>query len=1120
MRANFPQRASALIVILVCVTMVTMLTVVFLVFARTERGSSRQALQLTVARSLADLAVDAALAKLKSGTEQGMESGKLWSSEPGRIRVYPVANLSDYSDVNLFSALPGPDDPSTPDRRSVDLNRPSYEGLYPIVEPVTSASTAAMKIGWINLRANLNDPPSKDNPLVGRIAYWVDDESCKINLNVADGSKKDTVQSFGFGTPSEVSLSALKNRAGTRLTSVQAAEISAYAWQNGFNSPTEITRASSTGDIDADFFERNKFQITHYSKTPEISFNGDPRIYLFPVVRLSANAANANGLLRSWLTNAYGVELGAGLTNYLAYTGSTDARRISITDPIDFVYPTSRQIEAALPPKAPFFQYGRQFYLDNSQFLSSSPSGTNPENYIFAKRIAEAIKGVNSLRGSFQWPVFSGAAGFAGKYNDRQIDSLALQILDIGTRASMGDEARGGSLPSLVTTGMLSGKNAIGVGRAPKFTEFTVSFDAIRGTANRIPLSGVPLVAPATANIPTLQVDPSLEFLFPETYEGMEWRNGQLSTFWRVGQNGSGLVNPMDEILSGSSPMGGLWMDNLLSITGIDLSGLSYNGNATDLREPTYHAYRNGRGASSNSQPNQDRRPPFGFSTGISSPDTAWSPGEYRGIVSLRRGSTSLYGPNDPALTAFSVRGGLVLMTAAGGSGAVRGNWDVAPLDSLRGNYSTVSAQSNYIYTNEVPSDIKAELQEAVIPIPAGFSIPIPSVETIWHGYVPDPLVNKFPADWVVAANDNDATLVTSGVTSSIAAESKDGANPGFKPSEGGDPLSLWMPRLDVAYPKQSRFPSVGALNYVRTGVAPDDLSVPLPQQRGTPWRSLSFTPSASAGQATLIGTYPDWAMLDLFTVPFLPQLPFRVSGTATPKRKLTSGGATEGKININNPAVPYPFSQTLSVAEQAQFPQRTAPLEALFLNLRVNTGYDALNAPVFSILNDALVDGQGGKVLDKLVQAIQSRVKSNGPFVLPGQIAELGEMDQFTYKGVPAGAQSRNDLLKQVLGATTTQSNVFSIWVVAQTVQKRPTNQNYGEFEASDRMTSEVRRRYVVERYIDPGTDGVPGNAINRGLDGVVGTEDDLVDPNFHPAMQPPFPYLWRIVSVEDIPR
>jgi hypothetical protein len=1104
MRSESIQKASALIVTLVCVSMTAILTIVFLMYARLERGSARNALRLTEARMLSDLAADVALAKLKSATALGMTLGMMWSSEPGRIRIYQAANLGNSTDVDLFSALPGPDDPSTPDLNNVDLNRPSYEGRYPIATPLDTDSTAAMKIGWIPLRANLEEEPSKENPLIGRIAYWVDDESCKININVADGSKKDTVQSFGFGTPSEISLSALKDASGERLTAPLAAKISDYAWQNGFNTAAEITRASDSGEIPADFYEKNKFQITHYSKTPEISFNGDPRIYLFPVVRLNT------GVVRSLLTNAYGVEIVTGFNNYLV--GSTNSKKALISDPIDFVYPTSRQIEAALPAKTPFYQYGRHSDLDRAQFLSSSPGGTNYENYLFSTRIAEAIKGTNSLQGSFQWPAFSGNSVLSAKYNDRQIDSLALQILDFGSRTQMGDEARGGNLPSLVSKGMLSGKNAIGVGRTPKFTEFTVLFDAIRTSTNPSG-TGPP---PRVNNIPALQVAPQLEFYFPAMYGGLEW-TGQYSSYWRLGQNQSGLLNAADQIMSGSSPMGGLWMDNLLSINGIDLSGCSYNGNAADPREPIYHPYRNGRGSSSNSQPAGNRRPPFRFSLGWAPEGPAWSPGEYRGVSSMDRGGVKLYGPNDPTLTAFSVRGGLVLWTEGGGSGQTRGNWDVAPLDSLRGDFRAASGDSNYIYSSEVPSAITAQLQEAVIPIPNGFSIPIPSVETAWHGYVSDPLVNKFPGDWVVASHEDDSTLQPGGT---LANEYTDGANPGFNPSDGGDPLSLWMPRLDVAYPKQSRFPSVGALNYVRTGVAPDDLTVPLQQQKGTPWRSLSLTPTASPGQATQAGRYPDWAMLDLFTVPFLPQLPFRVGEEATPKRKLTSGGATEGKININNPAVPYPFSQAMSEAEQAQFPSRTAPLESLFLNLRVNTGYDALDVPVFSTLNDSSVGGQGGNVLDNLVQAIQSRVKNEGPFVLPGQMAELGEIDQFTYKGVAEGAQSRNDLLKQVLGATTTQSNVFSIWAVAQTVQKIPSNQNYGEFEGGDLVTSEVRRRYVVERYIDLGADGVPGNAINPGTDGVVGTEDDPVDPIYHPAMQPPFPYLWRIVSMEDIPR
>lgn len=1109
MKPALSRRASALLLILVAIVMVAILVVIFLAFARTERAASSQALNLTLSRSFATLAVDSAVQKLKYATETGMQKGQLWSSEPGRIRIFQASDVTQFEDVNLFSDFPGADAPGTPDLRNVDLNKPSYEGKYPIAEPTNYGGSAEMRVGWINLRANLNAPASKDNPIIGRVAYWVDDESCKINLNVADGSKKNTNQSFGFGTPSEVSLGALKNRAGTRLSNAQAAAISTYAWQHGFNSTAEITRASVNGEIDADFYEKNKFSLTYYSKSPEISLNGDPRIYLFPVVRLSAAAATANGLVRSWLTNAHGVELGSGLSNYLAYTGSTDARRISISDPIDFVYPTSRQIEAALPAKAPFYQYGRYYYLDNGQFLSTSPTGTNYENYVFAKRIAESIKGINSLQNGFQWPVFPGASGggFAGKYNDRQLDSLALQILDLGTRASMGDEARGGNLPSLVTTGMLSGKNAIGMGRAPKFTEFTVYFDASRVATN--PSGAGP--PPRVNNIPSVRIAPELEFFFPSTFEGLVW-DGSLSTFWRIGQNSTGLLNPIDQILSGQSVLGGSWMDNLLSLTSVDLGGLSYNSTDLDPRNVTYHAYRNGRGASSNSQPSGDRRPPLSFPLGANSADGSWNPGEYRGVVSERRGATTLYGPNNPAMTAFPVSGGLVFWSQAGGAGATRANWDVAPLDSLRGDYRTVSANSNYIYTNEDPVSIKSELQAAVIPLPGGFSVPVPAVEQIWHGYVRDPLVNKFPGDWIVAADGDDITMQTS--PTDAAYDYLAGANRGFNASEGGDPLSIWMPRLDVTYPKQSRFPSIGALNFVRTGIAPDGELASLPplaQQHGTPWRSLSFTPTASSGQATAIGRYPDWVMLDLFTVPFLPQLPFRVADNLTvppPKRKLTYGGATEGKINLNNPGVPYPFSLS---ANAADLPKRTAPLEALFDNLRVNVGYVG-DAPSFQTLTNA-------QVAD-LVEAIQDRVTSGGPFVLPGQIADLTAVDDFTYKGVPANAQSRNDLVKQVIGATTTQSNVFSVWVVAQTVKKKNSNSDYGTFEAGDFVTSEVRRRYVVERMIDPGTDGVPGNSVNPGSDGIVGTEDDPVDPAYHPAMSPPFPYVWKMVAVEEVQR
>jgi hypothetical protein len=160
------------------------------------------------------------------------------------------------------------------------------------------------------------------------------------------------------------------------------------------------------------------------------------------------------------------------------------------------------------------------------------------------------------------------------------------------------------------------------------------------------------------------------------------------------------------------------------------------------------------------------------------------------------------------------------------------------------------------------------------------------------------------------------------------------------------------------------------------------------------------------------------------------------------------------------------------------------------------------------------------------MANAVQSYVASNGAFMMAGQLANVPEIADFTYRGVAANAQTRNDLFSKVVGATTTQSNTFSVWVVSQTIKKATGNTSYGTFEPGDQVTGEVRRRYLVERLIEPGKDGVPGNikkvsATSTSLnDGVLNTADDLIYDDYHPAMTYPLPYRWRIVSVEDIIR
>ena len=105
---------------------------------------------------------------------------------------------------------------------------------------------------------------------------------------------------------------------------------------------------------------------------------------------------------------------------------------------------------------------------------------------------------------------------------------------------------------------------------------------------------------------------------------------------------------------------------------------------------------------------------------------------------------------------------------------------------------------------------------------------------------VADPMVNQLPGDWQFTTNPA-ATAVTmpglttptatvysnvtmdpyfqyqsanpyGGVNPTVNPSSFNGDNPGFRPSGGGDPLSIWLPNQDIRIPKQARLPSVGAL--------------------------------------------------------------------------------------------------------------------------------------------------------------------------------------------------------------------------------------------------------------------------------------------------------------------
>jgi hypothetical protein len=160
-----------------------------------------------------------------------------------------------------------------------------------------------------------------------------------------------------------------------------------------------------------------------------------------------------------------------------------------------------------------------------------------------------------------------------------------------------------------------------------------------------------------------------------------------------------------------------------------------------------------------------------------------------------------------------------------------------------------------------------------------------------------------------------------------------------------------------------------------------------------------------------------------------------------------------------------------------------------------------------------------GGTSVDSagIAQAIYNYISANGPLRMPGELCNVPEIAALR----PTINHTRNDLIRQIIGNITTQSNTFSVWVAGQALLKSKGNTtglsasdaNWGLYQPGDQIMASVRYHFVVERYLDQGTDGVYGNSANPWPMG--GTYNDPVDSVNHPFLPR---YLYRIVYSEEI--
>jgi len=395
---KYPPRRPhgyALIIVLF-VTVLCALMVVILMERNTGSLKSASAYrQVAQVRSLSDMAMNVVQAQIRDATTTNqmpttaLASRDTWASQPGAIRVFtPAGTLRNIYKLYSSDTMQTTDAALAADvptnwfsRKSefTDMNDPVVNGAltnYPIVNPsaaalnptatgitntngflitnapvqtgTTNANPAPMPVRWIYVLEDgslcqLGDARinKATNPIIGRIAFWTDDETCKVNLNTASPTTSasywdvprgfDVPRSGGIeaalalnqpaqneyqrypGHPAMVSLRPILGNLGGMSSASYFDITSRYRWGGSEDGTKDIKptttrtslltnkedRAYATVDEllfqsqnspttlrplpTADQIESLQFFLTTSSRAPELNLFGQPRVTIWPV---------------------------------------------------------------------------------------------------------------------------------------------------------------------------------------------------------------------------------------------------------------------------------------------------------------------------------------------------------------------------------------------------------------------------------------------------------------------------------------------------------------------------------------------------------------------------------------------------------------------------------------------------------------------------------------------------------------------------------------------------------------------------------------------------------------------------------------------------------------------
>jgi hypothetical protein len=174
---------SALILTLLITALLATITVSFLSTSRVEQIAARNFSRQNAASGLAELATGQAIAKIQQGFTVNGTGTTVITSQPGAIRqfVFQNGNITSNSTFNLFSGNGSGNVTYMNNLENPSSNSSASSNQYTI----TGNRSQRLNVFMENITTTVNGTTQ----VLGRIAYYVDDELTKININSATDNR-------------------------------------------------------------------------------------------------------------------------------------------------------------------------------------------------------------------------------------------------------------------------------------------------------------------------------------------------------------------------------------------------------------------------------------------------------------------------------------------------------------------------------------------------------------------------------------------------------------------------------------------------------------------------------------------------------------------------------------------------------------------------------------------------------------------------------------------------------------------------------------------------------------------------------------------------------------------